>query len=572
MKISTRTPTLVFGALLAACAVTPDEEVDVEEAALAATTTVAFAATADAEVRAASPTQNFGASTQLTSDKDPERYAYLAFDVRNVTGPITRAVLRCYVTNPSGDGPAIYETSTRWTQSGVTFQNRPRPLGPALADKGAVANGWLEYDVTAAVRANGAYSFILAPTSDDSVVCNSREAASNRPELRVTYEAVAGNTPPTAGIAAPAEGAKVSGVGWASATGADPDGVAKAEIILDARLLGAGGRSAYGYLFPIDTRTLSNGWHEIRARVTDAKGAATLSPPTRFEVTNATAQPTTLACPSGFAKEVFRDDFDGTALDTTKWQVVDQGTGGGIFTQLTAMRRENVSVSGGLLRVASKRHCSDPRANRSAPEHTGQCPGGVNFYSGGWIKSVGAYAPGKGLMMFRAKMPAPVRGYFPALWARNTEGGTLYAEFDLNEMWWDHTKGVAADPNKFVVTTHLGTSHTSNNVVGPFANMVTAFHVWEVEWDAGANPAVTRYYYRDAVGATRTLVRTVNHQTSGLAGKVTAADYAAALTRGFRPYVDFAVQPDTTWHVGPDSAAVYDPDDLLVDSIVVCKP
>lgn len=32
---------------------------------------------------------------------------------------------------------------------------------------------------------------------------------------------------------------------------------------------------------------------------------------------------------------------------------------------------------------------------------------------------------------------------------------------------------------------------------------------------------------------------------------------------GMRRDVDFAVSPDTTWHVGVDSATTYDPDDLL---------
>ena len=285
--------------------------------------------------------------------------------------------------------------------------------------------------------------------------------------------------------------------------------------------------------------------------------------------------PTRIACPSGFATEVFRDDFDGTAVDTSKWQVVDQRSGGGgTFTQLTTMRRENVSVSGGLLRVASKRHCSDPYVNRAAPESPSRCSG-TNFYSGGWLKSVGNYAPGKGLMAFRAKLPAPVQGIFPALWARNTEGGASYTELDLVETWWDHSKGVAADPNKFKVTSHFGEGakyHTSGGMVGPFANLVTAFHVWEVEWDANATPAVVRYYYRDAPGATRVLLQTVTAGTAGWAGNVTDAELRTGLSRGWRPYVDFAVNPDSTWHVGPDAAAVYDPEDLLVDSVIVCRP
>ncbi|MGK3993480.1 hypothetical protein [Sorangium sp. So ce1024] len=39
---------------------------------------------------------------------------------------------------------------------------------------------------------------------------------------------------------------------------------------------------------------------------------------------------------------------------------------------------------------------------------------------------------------------------------------------------------------------------------------------------------------------------------------------------GFRPYIDFAVQPDTRYHVSPDAATTYDPTDLEVDAMITC--
>lgn len=283
---------------------------------------------------------------------------------------------------------------------------------------------------------------------------------------------------------------------------------------------------------------------------------------------------TGIACPSG-TREVFRDDFDGSAIDTAKWSVIQQNNGGsGTFTQLTKMRAQNVTVTGGRLHVASQRHCTDPYNNPSSLENVGSCAG-TNYYSGGWIKTKAAYAAGKGLMVFHAKMPAPVRGMFPALWARNEHSDQFYGEYDLIETWWDSSgKGTASDPNLFSSTTHFGSGaavHTGNNQVGPFANLTTAFHVWEFEWDATATPAVGRYYYRDAPGAARVLLRSVTASSTGLVGKVTDAQFQTAMADGWRPYVDFAVQPDTTWHVGPDSAAVYDPQDLEVESVIVCQ-
>ncbi|RKH54617.1 hypothetical protein D7W81_38060 [Corallococcus aberystwythensis] len=284
---------------------------------------------------------------------------------------------------------------------------------------------------------------------------------------------------------------------------------------------------------------------------------------------------TVLACPTGFSRELFRDDFDGTALDASKWNIV-QGNNSptsGTFTKLTKMLRANVKVEDGRLKVSSKRHCEDPYPNIT-PEHPAKCTG-TNYYSGAWLKGNNTFAPGKGVMSFHARIPAPMPGTFPALWARNSFGDARYGELDLIETWWDGPKGTVNNPNKFSITTHLGSSpmiHTSGNEVGPFANLVTAFHVWEVEWDATVVPAVARYYYRDGLGASRILLRTVNHQTAGFNGKVTDEAFRTALADGWRPYIDFAVQPDDTWHIGPDAAATYDPDDLEVDSVIVCAP
>lgn len=276
-------------------------------------------------------------------------------------------------------------------------------------------------------------------------------------------------------------------------------------------------------------------------------------------------------CPAAFPNEVFRDDFDGTSMDGAKWNVTDQGPGGGTFTQLTRMRRENARVAEGKLVLSSMRHCEDPRANRAAPEHPTQCAG-QNYYSGAWLKSVNAYAPSHGLMAFHAKMAPPVRGVFPALWARNTEGGDLYVELDLIEMSWDEKKGVEGPPDSFFVTSHFGAG-AKYHAQGPllqFPSLTAAYHVWEVEWDADA--VAVRYYYRDAPGAARALLREDTAESKGFKGNVTAAQFAEGLRRGFRAYMDFAVFPDTPWTAGADTNPSYDPEDLFIDSVVICAP
>lgn len=340
------------------------------------------------------------------------------------------------------------------------------------------------------------------------------------------------------------------------------------------------GQEAIGFAADASRLYMMSEGSTVSLYATARNGAPPSTPPTP-----PTTPPTgALACPAELPREVFRDDFSGTAVDTTKWDVIQQNNGGsGAFTQLTKMLRANVTVAGGTLHVASKRHCTDPYSAGSA-ENPARCAG-TNYYSGGWLKTKQGYAPERGLMVFHAKMPAPVRGIFPALWGRNTQGGTTghYLEMDLIETWWDQSgKGVASDPNLYASTTHFDSTtaawnKTRNNQIGPVANLVTSFHVWEVEWDATVSPAQIRYYYRDRPGAARVLTKTVN-ASSGWDATISETELRDGIRDvgctgaacGMRPYVDFAVHPETAWHVGVDTADVYDPGDLEVDSVIVC--
>jgi glucose/arabinose dehydrogenase len=152
---------------------------------------------ADARVHEASPDTNYGRSTALRAEggADPDVWTYLRFPVE-VAAPVVRATLWLYAYEGSRDGPAVYSVSdTAWEERGLTWANRPGLTGAALADAGAVAPGtWVPFDVTAAVAGNGLYTFALVSTSTDAVSFNSREAAANRPYLKV--ETTAGDTRP----------------------------------------------------------------------------------------------------------------------------------------------------------------------------------------------------------------------------------------------------------------------------------------------------------------------------------------------------------------------------------------
>jgi hypothetical protein len=131
-------------------------------------TTLTFAATADARVEAALPTTNFGSSSMLGADLSPQMESYLRFNVSGVAGVVSSARLRVYATDGSSDGPRVYRAAGGWTETGLTWNNRPALNSGALDDKGAVSSGsWVEYDVTSAVSGNGELSLALIATSSE---------------------------------------------------------------------------------------------------------------------------------------------------------------------------------------------------------------------------------------------------------------------------------------------------------------------------------------------------------------------------------------------------------------------
>lgn len=113
----------------------------------------------------------------------PDEESYIRFAVTGVTGTVQNATLRLFVNNGSSNGPSLYATDNSWTETGITWNNRPGPTTGAIANLGAIAaDTWAEYDLTTYVTGDGTYSFVLLPDSSDGVRFESREG-SPPPEL-----------------------------------------------------------------------------------------------------------------------------------------------------------------------------------------------------------------------------------------------------------------------------------------------------------------------------------------------------------------------------------------------------
>ena len=91
-----------------------------------------------------------------------------------------------------------YETSGGWTESGITWNNRPSVIGGAVADIGNTPRDtWVEYDLTGHVTGDGVYDFGLLPDSTNGVRFDSREASSP-PELMLVIAGSGTNIAPVA--------------------------------------------------------------------------------------------------------------------------------------------------------------------------------------------------------------------------------------------------------------------------------------------------------------------------------------------------------------------------------------
>jgi len=169
----------------------PSDAASVITPASPAVTTVTFAAAADARVNEGSATKNYGTSFLRTvGGSNPDEDTYLRFQLSGIAGQVTNARLRLYADDGSTDGPAVYGTSGSWTETGLTWSNRPaRTTGPH-DDKGNIATGaTAEWNVTPLVTGNGAVSMTLGTTSTNGANFPSREyaTAARRPQLVVTF-------------------------------------------------------------------------------------------------------------------------------------------------------------------------------------------------------------------------------------------------------------------------------------------------------------------------------------------------------------------------------------------------
>ncbi|CAM2801009.1 DUF7594 domain-containing protein [Rariglobus hedericola] len=194
---------------------------------------VTLAASADAFVKdGVSASTNYGTDTGLTVKNDAvdwNRQTYLKFDLSSVSGPINSGRVRLCVQSAGAASSSIglyASANSSWSESGITWSTKPATTGAALSSVtipgGLAAGTWLEWDVTTYLQQEKAagrntVTLVLQSSTQGSttgVTFNSRQAASNQPQLKVVANDIT--------LAASADAFVKDGVSASTNYGADP--------------------------------------------------------------------------------------------------------------------------------------------------------------------------------------------------------------------------------------------------------------------------------------------------------------------------------------------------------------
>lgn len=158
-----------------------------------AATPVTVIAGADSYVDSALPTTNFGTRTSFPVDNSPQQTAYLKFDIPDGTDLSGGVKLKIFAQSNHSTGVTSYRVpNTTWTETGITYDNKPT-VGEASGKSGPLAaSAWAEIDVASAVESTGKVSLALKTASNTALRITSREGT-NKPRLVIGET----TTPPT---------------------------------------------------------------------------------------------------------------------------------------------------------------------------------------------------------------------------------------------------------------------------------------------------------------------------------------------------------------------------------------
>lgn len=220
------------------------------------------------------------------------------------------------------------------------------------------------------------------------------------------------------------------------------------------------------------------------------------TPARRFERRILLAMGTFLMASSTYAQQcpsptpLFADEFNGSAVDTSKWQFQNgdgcsEGICGWGNNELQSYQAANATVANGVLTITAKKQRVGSKAYTSARLRTLNMPNGGQWTHG----------------RFEARMKTPKgSGMWPAFWAlpaNTTVAWPASGEIDVQES--------TGQKNMFAMgTIHYGSSNANHQFLGSEIykqpdSWADAFHTYSVVW----TPYKISWYIDDLLYATK---------------------------------------------------------------------
>ncbi len=279
------------------------------------------------------------------------------------------------------------------------------------------------------------------------------------------------------------------------------------------------------------------------------------------------------------ANLLFCDDFNGSTIDATKWNIYS-GTLGydqGCYTTAQGPTN-NLQVTNGMLIIRTKRETSST-CSTSRPFTTGYLKSDSTGASGSvdkYIVSPTSVPSGVISIEMRAQMPANALGIWPGLWSRNEWNGIEttaqpYGELDFIERWGD-------EPNNMIyqVGTWLGTKHTGGDsgyisprwcpiptgdtrLMNNCDDLTAGMHTYAVEIDSVK--AEVRYYLDGRLVAKHTAATSPGFDATGWLNSIKGKWDLRIMNQ--------VVKDGDAWHKVPDPA--FQQAELKVDYVKVWK-
>ncbi|WPX08917.1 carbohydrate binding domain-containing protein [Anaerocellum danielii] len=240
---------------------------------------------------------------------------------------------------------------------------------------------------------------------------------------------------------------------------------------------------------------------------------------------------------------VWEDDFNGSSIDTTKWNfTIGAGGYGNNELQYYSDRPENARVENGKLIIEARKE-----------DYQG------SPYTSAKLTTQGKFAFTYGRVEVKAKLPEG-QGVWPAIWMMpedlNIYGGwPACGEIDIMEL-------LGQEPNKVYGTIHYGNPHTyhgGNYTLPDGKKFSDDFHIFALEWE----PGEIRWYVDDV------LYYKTSDWFSRSSNEAFDYTYPAPFDREF--YLILNVAVGGNWPGYPPENADYFPQRMEVDYVKVYK-